>query len=193
MRAATSNIRKPIQYYSNAANQQMLLLGFVLAAISAGALVVFDEISRQVMAGGGIAFGLICVGYAIMRMQAPPMVVMSDLGVDYRILGAGAVFIPWGEVSHVGRMDFRRSRAIFRDVTVLEVSRDFYQREIIPQLSSVYSNKGVLFAEGDNHVQVALHHEAMGVPAESFRKEVLARWNAFRDRGEKSEVSVRTP
>lgn len=193
MRAATPDISKPIQYYSNAANQQMLLLGFVLAGISAGALFAFEHTSRQVMAGGGIVLGLICVGYAIMRMQAPPMVVLSDLGVDYRILGAGAVFIPWGEVSHVGQMDFRRSKAVFRGVTVLEVSLDFYLREIVPQLSSIYSNKGALFAEGDNHVQVALHHEAMGVPAESFRKEVLARWNAFKDRSNKGEINARTP
>lgn len=188
MPAAMSDASKPVQYYSNAANQQMLLLGFLLAGISAGALFAFDEMSRQVMAGAGIALGLVCVGYAIMRMQAPPMVVLSDLGVDYRILGAGAVFIPWSEVSHVGQMDFRRSKAVFRDVTVLEVPKDFYQREIVPQLSAVFSNKGVLFAEGEEHVQVALHHEAMGVPAESFRKEVLARWNAFRNRTEKPET-----
>lgn len=193
MVADASDIRKPVQYYSHAANQQMLLMGFALAGISAGALFVVDQYVRQIMAGCGIALGLGCIGYAIMRMQAPPMLVLSDLGVDYRILGAGAVFIPWSVVNHIGRMDFRRSRAVFRDVTTLEVSRDFYEREIVPQLSRIFANTGVNFAKGEHRVQVALHHEAIGVSGEALRREALARWEAFRRRSEEPEPSAQTP
>ena len=110
------------------------------------------------------------------------MVVLSAMGVDYRMPGGATVFIPWGEVHDVSAIEINAGKVRFEDVTAIKVSRRFYEKEIEDQLGLFGGGNEYLFAQKGNFTQIALHHDVLGVKSRPLREAISARWYIFNNR-----------
>lgn len=184
MAEAKPDLRGTVQFHSKGATRQMLFLALALFALSFAAVIGADE-RKLPLTLTGAAIGLIWSGYEFWRLFNPskPMVVLSAMGVDYRIPGGMAVFIPWSEIHEVSAVEITTSKASFSDVTALKVSKRFFEKEIEDHLSLFGTQNKYLFLPKGNFVQVALHHELLGIPARPLREAVSARWYQFNNRG----------
>lgn len=183
MAEAQPDLRKTVQFHAQGATRQFLLIALALFVLSFGAVIGADE-SKLPLTLTGAAIGLIWSGYEFWRLFNPskPMVVLSAVGVDYRIPGGAAVFIPWDEIHDVSAIEISTSKADFTDVTALKVSKRFYEKEIEDHLSLFGSQNKYLFVPKGNFIQIALHHELLGIPARPLREAISARWYRFNNR-----------
>ena len=119
-----------------------------------------------------------------------PLLVLSPQGILLRIGAIKEVQIPWDEVRGVGSVDITTEnpelffpwRTRHRNVTVVEVSQRFHERNILSG-APVLRGPGweqTHFIPKDDAVQVALHHGWMLVAPEVMRAEIEARWQAFK-------------
>ena len=136
-----------------------------------------------VVIGGGWAM------WEFWRLHNPgkPLLVLSPEGIYIRVVGVKEARIPWGQVLGVGSVDVSAVhptapwRIEFPDVTVFEVSRDFYEKHIYID-SSLLRGPGwenTFIPKGDV-VQVALHQEILPIKPDVLRAEIDARWTAFK-------------
>lgn len=180
------DLRKTVQFHAAGTTRHFLLIALLLLVLSALAAATGDERNLP-LALAGIAAGLIWSGFEIWRLFNPskPMVVLSAMGVDYRMPGGAAVFIPWGEIHDVSAIEIDAGKVRFKDVTALKVSKRFFEKEIEDELGLFGGTNRYLFVTKGNFVQIALHHDVLGVKARPLREAVSARWYTFnnRDRG----------
>jgi hypothetical protein len=90
------------------------------------------------------------------------------------------VLIPWREVQGVDSIDFGIWPHRFRDVTVLLVSKAFYDAKI--DVRSIWRQGPGWhrhFIPKGKQVQIALHHDLLSMSASEVRDAVEARWRAF--------------
>ena len=104
------------------------------------------------------------------------------MGVHYWFPVRKEILVPWREIQGVDTIDIvdwlGGYRGKFRDVTVILVSKQFYDSHV-----SVYPQGAwrILVIPKGSSVQIALHHQLMGVEPRAIREAVEARWRAFRD------------
>jgi hypothetical protein len=139
-----------------------------------------------------IAAGSGWIAFALYRRANPgsPVLELSPGGIRFLIPGLKEIRIPWREVSAIERMGgssfFSRlvhPRLPRRGVTAIRVSRAFYDRQIhvaSPFMRGPGWNR--MFFPGEKTARIALHHEALSVPADELHRAVEERWKAFRPR-----------
>lgn len=163
-----------------------------------------DRESSWTFVGIGLCFvfGLAVIGFALWRRSnhGKPLFTLSPAGVHYRIAWTKEFLIPWREIRDVDTVDITGTHwslhhgavpILFRDVTVVLVSKQFYDSRIFVNsflLRGPYWDNG--FIPKGPLVQVALHHEAVSVEPQALREAVEARWLAFRDQPEPARTSV---
>jgi hypothetical protein len=115
-----------------------------------------------------------------------PMLVLSPAGLRLHIDFVKTIDIPWHAVQGVTKDtitgSFRGRPVQFNDVTVVHVSKEFYDRHI-------HIGSWLLRGPGWHHnfipkgdvVQVALHHAAMNATSAELYTAAETRWRAFRD------------
>jgi hypothetical protein len=172
-----------VQFHAAGGTRFTLLFALLLFILSILAAFSTDERNRP-LALAGIAAGLIWSCFEVWRLLNPskPMVVLSAMGLDYRMPGGATVFIPWGEVHDVSAIEIDTGKVRFDDVTAIKVSRRFYEREIEDQLGLFGGGNKYLFVPKGHFMQIALHHDVLGVPPRTLREAVSARWYAFNNR-----------
>ena len=187
MSHAEPDLNKNVQFHAKGATRQHLFIALALFAVSFAAVIGADE-AKLPFTLAGAAVGLIWSGYEFWRLFNPdkPMVVLSAVGVDYRMQGGGAVFIPWGEIHDVSAIEITTSKARFADVTALKVSKRFFEKEIEDQLS-LFGGQSHLFVPKGNFVQIALHHHVLGVAPQPLREAISSRWYRFNNRGKSTD------
>lgn len=183
MAKAKPDLRRTVQFHATGATRQLLIIALALFFLSFAAVIGADE-SKLPITLTGTAIGLVWSGYEFWRLFNPskPMVVLSAVGVDYRIPGSVAVFIPWAEIHDVGAIEISTSKARFTDVTALKVSKRFYEKEIEDHLSLFGTQNKYLFVPKGNFVQIALHHELLGIQPRPLREAISARLYHFNNR-----------
>lgn len=178
------DLRKTVQYHPTGARKRLLFLALALFALSFGVLINVEEDHQLPIAVAGVAAGLGWAGYEFWRLfnHGKPILVLSALGVDYRVMGGGAVFIPWSEIREVGTADVKGGRATFKKVTVLTVSDSFFVNEVEDRVGMLAAANRYLFIPKGNFVDVAIHHETIGIEPQALREAIAARWYHFHNR-----------
>lgn len=171
----------------------------------------------------GIA-GLLFLLREVYRFLVPgePLLTLGPEGIAVNIDGVGRADIPWQEVQDMVVIDVKASaslpinvdigdtvqnevRETYRNVTAVAVSKDFYDRSILPVHKAMTRNKGLkttlglvdgmvhhvaarngrgsgwtsIFIPRGDQMLVALHHGMLSVSGGRLRSEVEARWRAF--------------
>jgi hypothetical protein len=121
------------------------------------------------------------------QFQKKPLLELSPRGIRLRTVGE--IFIPWQAVRGIDSIDMTTWPARtspfpvkYENVTTVQVRREFYDRSIVPTITA-WPGPGVAntFLVGDPVVQVAIHHDVLPVTVEELRREIAARWYAFRE------------
>ncbi len=126
--------------------------------------------------------------YGLVRLWSPgkPMLQMSPAGLRLHFDFLKTMVIPWHEVRGVDTTDikgeFRGTPVLLTGVTVVLVSRKFYDRRI-HVASWLLRGPGwdTNFIPKGDMVQVALHHDVLSASAAELRMAAEARWQAFRN------------
>lgn len=154
-------------------------------------------------AAAAVAVGIGITALAIRRRfrRGKPVYVLSPEGVHIRWSSwTKETFIPWREVRGVDSIDITVWHWLTRtphhlhyhDVTVVLVSRQFYQANIHLDsllLRGPYWHQTSFIAKGDL-VQCALHAEAVSAEPRLLREAVEARWRAFGGAPDRPKASV---
>ena len=163
----------------------LVLVGLIVLAFPAG-----SKFEHLLGAWTLILVGIIWIVYALYRRKQPgkALITLTPSHLLFRIPMVKDIRIPWREITAVEVIDTSaffpslvRPRFLkFRNVTAIRISRAFYDRNI--HIHSAFMRGpgwGNTFLVDDKSAKVALHHEAVGVPAEELRAAVEARWRAF--------------
>lgn len=132
--------------------------------------------------------GLVWAGWRT-AFPGRPMLALYPQGLIWNA-GSGEVPVPWSEVQGIDTVSYtvvgRSYRGSYeqrlKNVTVVLVSRDFYDARIDPGsdfMRGPYWNW--FFRPQGEFVQVALIHDIFGVHHRDVREPVEARWKAFRE------------
>lgn len=185
---------------------RLLPTGLLLIVIGLALLVLADADDKPASRGHfafialALALGLGVIVVALRARYRPgkPVFTLSPAGIQHRWVRQ--VLIPWHEVQAVERADIvtrlfnpvwlfssgstlMYRRALHADVTVIVVSRRFYDAML--HVKSFWLRgpgwNGNFIPHGDT-VQVALHHELVAADRQQLRRAVTRRWLAFRDR-----------
>jgi len=183
MADAKPDLRSTVQFHAAGGMRHALLFALLLLTLSALFAFTTDE-SNLPLGLAGTAAGFFWTLYEAWKLLNPskPMVVLSSMGVDYRMPGGATVFIPWGEVHDVSAIEIDAGKARFKDVTAIKVSRRFYEKEIEDQLGLFGAGNKYLFVPKGNFMQIALHHGVLGVQARPLREAISARWYHYNNR-----------
>jgi hypothetical protein len=189
-----TDVHRTLTYGSGRVGRKFLEIGLV--ALAAGAALLYlqpDDFGpfEWFMTALTLAVGGAVSLYGLVRWLRPkPLLVMSPAGLHLHLDFLKTILIPWHEIHGVDSIDisgtFRRYPVFLSGVTVVLVTRRFYDRHIhvkswflrgpgwdtnfIPRRDST----------GDM-MQVALHHEVLPATAAELRTAVEARWRAFGD------------
>jgi hypothetical protein len=135
------------------------------------------------------------IAYALYRHLVPakPWLQLSPSGIALRM--TASALIPWHQVKGVeNRFYFGESPYHFAEVTTVLISREFYERHILPQRTFMRERfwdnmfrprRGRAIEEAGDPgalIQIALSHMLFHVEAKDIREPIAARWEAFRDR-----------
>src|SRR5687768_5808340 len=143
MNAQAPDVHQTIEYRADAAVAGLLPTGLGLSLLGLLAFLFVEDESRP---AGMIAIGAILLAaglgvtvVALRRRSNPsrPVFVLSPAGVYYRIAGLKDFLIPWHEVKAIESTDVetwnwigRGGPVIFHDVTVLLLTKEFYDAHI---------------------------------------------------------------
>jgi hypothetical protein len=185
------NVHQTLAYSSRKLSRRWLEIGLVLLAaggvlayIRPDSFTLFDWIMLPITLVLGVGLTL----YALLRLWVPgkPLLRLSPAGVRLHIQWVKDIVIPWHEVLGVDTVDItgevRGYPVVFSGVTVVLVSRRFYDRHI--HVTSWFLRGpgwDTNFIPKGSTVEVALHHEALPATAQELRAAVEARWHAFRE------------
>ena len=128
------------------------------------------------------AAGAGLIGYILWRRiyPAPPLLELSRSGIVYRQLPKKPIRLSWDDIEGIDTISISGARVLFRKITVVLIPKRLYDAKIDvgswfwrgPYWNFHFIPKG-------NQVQIALHHEVLGVPSEELRAEIETRWRAF--------------
>ncbi len=207
MNLSGPDVHETLEYRTATEIVRLLPTGLMMIFLSLFTFVLMDPERAPVAAYVGIplvlATGCAVIGVALWTRASPgkPLFTLSPAGIHYRIPWVKEFLIPWREIQGVDTIDIvtknwrplwlfissrfqtsHQNTAIFRNVTVVLVSKQFYDTQIFvgsfflrgPGWKANFIPKGAL-------VQTALHHELVSVEPQALRQAVEARWHAFRD------------
>jgi hypothetical protein len=195
--APSTDVHRTLAYSDAKVNKQLLLVALALCGVGVLFVTIYATYAIEyklgwVMAAAGVGLAV----YAHFRLFNPgkPLLVLSPNGLLLRTVGKD-IFIPWHEVRGVDAIHFKSWTAVytslppvpvpvkFRNVTVVLVSRDFYEDELVSAYPALVHHRvwGRTFIPKGNLVQVALHHDILPVEPEELRRQVAARLYAFRN------------
>lgn len=166
-------------------------LGYGLTGLAAGGVLLWlqpDDFSafEWFMLYLTLLVSVPCILYGLHRSlkRGTPLLVLSPAGLRIHVDFVKTIEIPWREVRGVEKDNvtgtFRGEPVRFDDVTVVLVSKDFYDRHIHihdfllrgPGWEQNFIVKGDM-------VQVALHHAAMNATSAELFTAAQTRWRAF--------------
>jgi hypothetical protein len=188
--ANIADVQQTLAYSSRKQHRQWLIsLG--LPALVAGGVLVYIQppdftVFEWIMTAAALGLGGAMTLYTAFRLIVPgkPRLLLSPAGLRIHFEWHKDIVIPWREVQGVDTADiqarFRGTPVLFAGVTVVLVSRAFYDRHI-HERSWFLRGPGwdTWFIPKGDQVQVALHHEALPATAQELRTAVEARWRAF--------------
>jgi hypothetical protein len=190
MNPKVTDVQVTLRYGREKIGLRLLAIGVV--GLFLGLAIVLYGDSRDLRLPGWVALilGAALTAYEFYKTANPgkPPLELSPRGIVFRIEMLKEIFIPWHEVRGVDAVeitDQTRRGALwpvkFPNVTVVLVSRRFYERAI--HTDSILRGPGWenTFVPAGDMVQVALHHVLLPVKPEQLRAAVEARWLAFRD------------
>jgi hypothetical protein len=210
-----ADVRQILEYRSATAIARLLPTGLLLIFLGLCIFALADT-DREPMTLVGVILcwvaGIAVIATALWRRTNPgaPLFTLSPSGIHYRIPWVKEFLIPWHEIQGVDTIDVvagywsvlwttrvpipRYRTMVFRTVTVITVSKEFYDQTIHvdsvflrgPGWNANFMSKGPL-------VQVALHHELVSVEPQGLRAAVEARWRAFRDQAAAAPVRSSVP
>jgi hypothetical protein len=185
MDATPTDVNAVLTFGREKLARKQLVFAAIAAGVGALSVLVGDEGDAMLpyVGWGLVVFG---VGYAAWEFskttrKQKPLLVLSPDGIRMRLEGATEFVIPWSEVRGVDSITVEGFRgAVFDNVTVVLVSRDFYDR-VIHVDSFIRRGPGwdQFFIPRDDLMQVALHHEILPVTAADLLAAVEARYRAF--------------
>ncbi|QHO72518.1 hypothetical protein ACH79_07690 [Bradyrhizobium sp. CCBAU 051011] len=201
MNVSGQDISQTLEFRSTTAIVRLLPTGLLL--IFLGLLIyALVDLDREPWTIVGIVLcwvlGAGLVAVTLWRRSNPgkPLFTLSPAGIHYRIPFVKEVLIPWREIQAIGTIDVEatywsffqfgnvatRNLMILRDVTVVLLSKSFYDQRIFVD-SPILRGPGwsANFIPKGSQVQMALHHELVSVEPKALREAVEARWLAFRD------------
>jgi hypothetical protein len=204
MNASGRDIDAILEYRSDSRIVRMLPTGLLLIFLGLFIAILVDADSKPSAEYIGITVVLLTgsavIGVALWRRShhGKPVFTLSPEGVHYRIPWVKEFLIPWREIQGVDTIDivtglwsptlwldnraFRPNIGAFGDVTVVLVSRQFYDSHIFVRSFFVRGpGWNAKFIPKDALVQIALHHTLVSVEPRALRQAVEDRWIAFRD------------
>lgn len=162
------------------------LVIFILGTIAGilVALIADHPLERWLFAAAAAVFLGFCF-YEIYRLMEPnsALIELVPQGIIFRITTENFI-VPWQEIRGVASIDIEASlrgpTATFENVTVVLVSRFFYDR-VIHVDSLIMRGPGwdAHFVPKGDMVQLALHHDVIPATADEIRRQVEARWKVF--------------
>jgi hypothetical protein len=191
MDAAEQDVHQTLEYRGDATIAGLLPFGLMLCFLASLVLALDDRPDGRLIAAVCIVApaGIGLIAAALWRRRRPgrPMFVLSPRGVHYR-LASEYVLVPWREIQGIDSVDVRswnfsigRSRTVtFCNVTVILVSRKFYETHILLPFWRRGPGWRATFIPKGGMIQFALNHELVSIEARALRAAVEARWHAFR-------------
>jgi len=190
--AGVPDVQQTLEFRGDTTLARMLPIGLGLCFL---ALLVFALDDRPeasivfyavviLLAGAGVT----AVALRRRSHAGRPLFVLSPLGIHYRLFTTKEILVPWREVHGVDTIDIttfnwslkRPGTITFPDVTVVLLSKQFYQSHIFVPWFRRGPAWTILFIPKGSFVQFALHHELVSVEPQVLRAAVEARWHAFR-------------
>jgi len=181
--SATTDVREVLTFGREKLARKMLRFALIAGVVGVLSVLVGDDAALYFVGWGLIVFavGWAAWEFAKTTQTQKPLLVLSPAGIHMRIEGATEFDIPWSEVRGVDSITVEGLRgATFDHVTVVLVSRDFYDR-VIHVDSFLLRGPGwdQVFVPYDSMMQVALHHAILPVTAADLLAAVEARYRAF--------------
>jgi hypothetical protein len=199
---AVTDVQQTLTYSRRTSlNWRWLALGLVAFAFGVGFAYVRPAdftVYDWLMTAAALVLGPLLTAYALLRLLVPgkPALVLSPQGLRLHLEWVKDVLIPWREVHGVDTIDitdeFRGMPVIYPGVTVILVSKAFYDRYI--HVDSLFLRGPAwdnLFIPKGSMVQVALHHEVLTATAQELRAAIEARWRAFGRATASADAGVR--
>lgn len=131
--------------------------------------------------------GLGWIAFALYRHFKParPILTLSPAGICYHVPWLKNLVIPWHEVQAVAALERGGGPGIipnrFDDTTVVLVSTDFYERNILPRRTFLAgSGWHEMFIPKGSSMQMVLHFGLFSIPPKDIREPIDLRWKAFR-------------
>ena len=194
MNAGPPDVHQTLEYRPDAAFIGLLPVGLFLCFLALFVFALEDRPPTEMLFWGSVLLvvGVGLTGFAswvlVRSRPADPIYVLSPQGVHYRL--NSMILIPWSEIRGVDVIDITTfnwsirhpGTMTFPDVPVVLISKEFYDARL--HLDSLFKRGpywGMRFVEKGPLVQVALHHDTVGVTAKQMRDAVTARWRAFRN------------
>jgi hypothetical protein len=218
MNLSGPDVHQTLEYRATTAIVRLLSAGLLAIFLGLLIFVLVDAKHEPVTTYLGIPLVLLTgsalIGVALWARARPgkPIYTLSPAGIHYRIPWVKEFLIPWREIQGVDAISIMteqwlptylflenysgpyRWTSIFRDVTVVLVSKQFYDSQIFvrsyflrgPGWKANFIPKGAL-------VQSALHHTLVSVEPQALREAVEARWHAFRDQAAAGPTRTSVP
>ena len=192
MNIEAPDVHQTLEYRTDTAILKGVPSALVLCLLGLVAFALIDDPPAEIAVAGFVlvSAGVGWTAFALWRRSHPgrPLYVLSPPGIRYRVPWVKEILIPWREIEGIDTIEItawtwsRYPRQVtFRDVAVVLVSKQFYDRHIFVDSAFMrgpgWSNT---FVEKGTSVQVALHHELVSVEPQALREAIAARWRAFR-------------
>lgn len=163
------------------------LIMAILGTLAGVVIALLGKSNFDIVLGwGSVAICFPWAFYEIYWLMKPNSALIELLpeGIIFRTTTEHFI-VPWTEIKAVDTIDvhttFRGKSVVFPGVTVVAVSKNFYDR-VIHVDSYIMRGPGWdgnFIPKGENLMQLALHHELIPASAETIKREVEARWKAF--------------
>jgi hypothetical protein len=218
MNLSGPDVYQTLEYRRTTAIARLLSTGLLLIFLVLLIFILADASRKPVVKYLGVplilVIGSATIGVALRAraISGKPIYILSPAGIHYRIPSLKEFLIPWREIQGVdtinivtppwlptylfmnGYPSLYARDSMFSDVTVVLVSKQFYDSQIFvrsyflrgPNWKANFIPKGAL-------VQAALHHTLVSVEPQALRQAVEARWQAFRDQAAAEPTRTSVP
>jgi hypothetical protein len=218
MNLSGPDVHQILEYRTANAIVRLLPTGLLMIFLALFIFVLADPGREPVATHLGIPLVLVAgsavIGVALWTRANPgkPLFTLSPAGIHYRIPWVKELLIPWREIQGVDSINIvtqqsslawlfvdnvqppYRNTLFFIDVTVVLVSKQFYDSQIFVRSYFLRGPgwKANFIPKGDL-VQTALHHALVSVEPKALRQAVEVRWHAFRDQAAAAPTRTSVP